>query len=68
MRTLIWEASRARRGNMTAAAKTPSGARPDSFLPAIGDAGLATALKGSFWRSIRNNQTRTFVSYHLLVL
>ena len=36
MRALVWEASRARRGNMTAAAKNPSGARPDSFLPAIG--------------------------------
>ena len=38
MRALVWQAqaSRALRGNMTAAAKNPSGARPDSFLPAIG--------------------------------
>ena len=33
MRALVWEASRARRGNMTAAAKTPSG-RAARLIPA----------------------------------
>ena len=56
MRTLIWEASRARRGNMTAAAKTPSGARPDSFLPATVDAGQAPPCGGDvrFFLTVSN--------------